>query len=312
MTGQLFTHYFLTDGIKATAEWQASLGQPEAFAAFRNDVTRHHDALSRSQDPNEARTEEELVRPVLELLGWTEYVPQPSASGHEDIPDHLLFADADSKARAGNPFQSATVVEESKRFGLALDSRDRKDRAQRGTPHGQILRYLATAEIESEGHLRWGILTNGSVWRLYDYRARPRASGFFEADLAELLKPGKEDDLRVFHLLFRRESFTLRDGATKTFLEAALAEGRRYEEQVAQDLSGVVFEQVFPNLVNALAKKPGGSLAESRDAALIFLYRLLFVLYAEDRGLLPVNDERYDDYGLRKSCPRRDCEQDGG
>ena len=304
MPGQLFTHYFLTDGIKATAEWQASLGQPEAFAAFRNGVTRHHDALSRSQDPNEARTEEELVRPVLELLGWTEYVPQPSASGHEDIPDHLLFADADSKARAGNPFQSATVVEESKRFGLALDSRDRKDRAQRGTPHGQILRYLATAEIESEGHIRWGILTNGSVWRLYDYRARPRASGFFEADLAELLKPGKEDDLRVFHLLFRRESFTLRDGATTTFLEAALAEGRRYEEQVAQDLSGVVFEQVFPNLVSALAKKPGGSLAESRDAALIFLYRLLFVLYAEDRGLLPVNDARYDDYGLRK--PVRD------
>ena len=204
----------------------------------------------------------------------------------------------------GSPFQYATVVEESKRFGLALDSRDRNDRAQRGTPHGQILRYLATAEIESEGRIRWGILTNGSVWRLYDYRARPRASGYFEADLAELLKPGKEDDLRVFHLLFRRESFTLRDGATSTFLEEALAEGRRYEEQVAQDLSGVVFERVFPNLVNALVQKSEESLVASRDAALIFLYRLLFVLYAEDRGLLPVNDERYDDYGLRK--PVRD------
>ncbi len=304
MTGQLFTHYFLTDGIKATAEWQASVDQPEAFAAFRNGVARHHSALSRSRNPNEARTEEELIRPVLELLGWTEYVPQPSAAGHEDIPDHLLFADAESKARAGNPFEYATVVEESKRFGLALDSRDRKDRAQRGTPHGQILRYLATAEIESEGRIRWGILSNGSVWRLYDYRARPRASGYFEADLAELLKPGKEDDLRVFHLLFRRESFTLRDGATSTFLEEALAEGRRYEEQVAQDLSGVVFERVFPNLVNALVQKSEESLVASRDAALIFLYRLLFVLYAEDRGLLPVNDERYDDYGLRK--PVRD------
>ena len=304
MTGQLFTHYFLTDGIKTTPEWQASVDQPEAFAAFRNGVARHHSALSRSRNPNEARTEEELIRPVLELLGWTEYVPQPSAAGYEDIPDHLLFADAESKVRAGNPFQYATVVEESKRFGLALDSRDRNDRAQRGTPHGQILRYLATAEIESEGRIRWGILTNGSVWRLYDYRARPRASGYFEADLAELLQPGNEDDLRVFHLLFRRESFILRDGATTTFLEEALAEGRRYEEQVAQDLSGVVFERVFPNLVNALAEKSGGSLAASRDAALIFLYRLLFVLYAEDRGLLPVNDERYDDYGLRK--PVRD------
>ena len=304
MIGQLFTHYFLTDGIKTTPEWQASVDQPEAFAAFRNGGARHHSALSRSRNPNEARTEEELIRPVLELLGWTEYVPQPSAAGHEDIPDHLLFADADSKARAGNPFQYATVVEESKRFGLSLDSRDRGDRAQRGTPHGQILRYLATAEIESEGRIRWGILTNGSVWRLYDYRARPRASGFFEADLAELLKPGKEDELRVFHLLFRCESFSLRDGATTTFLEEALAEGRRYEEQVAQDLSGVVFERVFPNLVNSLVQKSEESLVASRDAALIFLYRLLFVLYAEDRGLLPVNDERYDDYGLRK--PVRD------
>ena len=149
MTGQLFTHYFLTDGIKTTPEWQASVDQPEAFAAFRNGVARHHDALSRSRNPNEARTEEELIRPVLELLGWTEYMPQPSAAGHEDIPDHLLFADAESKARAGNPFQYATVVEESKRFGLALDSRDRSDRAQRGTPHGQILRYLATASPSS-------------------------------------------------------------------------------------------------------------------------------------------------------------------
>ena len=310
MPGQLFTHYFLTDGIKATPEWQASLDQPEAFVAFRDGVARHHDALSRSREPNEAATEQDLIRPVLELLGWADYLPQQGVARNEDIPDHLLFANADAKQRAaaernaGDRFRYAAVVEESKRFGLALDSRDRNDRAQRGTPHGQILRYLATAEIESEGRIRWGILTNGSVWRLYDYRARPRASGYFEADLAELLQPGKEDDLRVFHLLFRRESSTLRDGATITFLEAALAEGRRYEEQVAQDLSGVVFEQVFPSLVNALAEKSGESLAASRDAALIFLYRLLFVLYAEDRGLLPVNDARYDDYGLRK--PVRD------
>ena len=86
MPGQLFTHYFLTDGITATAEWQASLAQSEAFAAFRNGVARHHSALSRSRNPNEARTEEELIRPVMELLGWTEYVPQPSTAGHEDIP----------------------------------------------------------------------------------------------------------------------------------------------------------------------------------------------------------------------------------
>ena len=39
-------------------------------------------------------------------------------------------------------------------------------------------------------------------------------------------------------------------------------------------------------------------LRELKEAALTLLYRLLFVLYAEDRDLLPVRDERYDDYGL--------------
>ena len=48
------------------------------------------------------------------------------------------------------------------------------------------------------------------------------------------------------------------------------------------------------------ADATGGPLPQVRQAALVFLYRLLFVLYAEDRGLLPVNDSRYDDYGLRK------------
>ena len=52
--------------------------------------------------------------------------------------------------------------------------------------------------------------------------------------------------------------------------------------------------------MTALARQSTRDLSEIRDAALIFLYRLLFVLYAEDRGLLPVNDPRYDDYGLRK------------
>ena len=40
-----------------------------------------------------------------------------------------------------------------------------------------------------------------------------------------------------------------RDGAVATFLESALAEGKRYEAQVAQDLSSVVFTRVFPRLV---------------------------------------------------------------
>ena len=303
MTGQLFTHYFLTDGIKATPEWSASAA---AITDFRASVAEVYDRLKGYQQPNEAVTEQELVRPVLELLGWADYLPQQGAARNEDIPDHLLFIDDVSKGRAAakpvaqHRYLDAVVVQESKRFALPLDARDQNDKVQAGTPHGQVLRYLSTADIVSDGGIRWGMLTNGGVWRLYDHRARPRASGYFEADLEDILKPGAEDVLRTFYLLFHRDSFTLRQGRTTTFLEDALDEGRRYEAQVAQDLSGVVFESVFPSLVEALADATGGPLPQVRQAALVFLYRLLFVLYAEDRGLLPVNDSRYDDYGLRK------------
>ncbi len=306
MPGQLFTHYFLTTGIKATAEWRSV---DAAVAAFRSAAAPAYAPVTAGrQPPNEAVTEQELIRPVLEALGWADYLPQQGANRNEDIPDYLLFTDGAAKERAAgrsraeDRYQDAAVVEESKRFGLALDARDEDAGGQARTPHGQILRYLATADIASESAIRWGILTNGRTWRLYDYRARPRATGYYEADLATILQPERETDLRTFFLLFRRASFIRQAGATTTFLEDALAEGRRYEERVAQDLSGVVFERVFPDLVRALAASAGAeaSLEPVRHAALICLYRLLFVLYAEDRGLLPVNDARYADYGLRK------------
>ena len=306
MPGQLFTQYFLTDGIRHTPEWRASVEEPQAFTAFADAAAKHFEAFSRYDNPNESVTEQELIRPVLALLGWVHTLPQQGAARNEDIPDHLLFADAASKARAAGRsnsearYRDAVLIEESKRFGLPLDSRDATDKGRSGTPHGQIRRYLSTADSVTDGRLRWGVLSNGGVWRLYDSRARPRASGYFEADLGVILRSGNEDELRTFYLLFRRESFTLQDGAQTSFLDAALAEGRRYEEQVARDLSNVVFDTVFPGLVSALAGQSTRDLPEIRDAALIFLYRLLFVLYAEDRGLLPVNDPRYDDYGLRK------------
>ena len=302
MKGQLFTQYFLTDGIRTTPEWGA---RGSELADLRRDLVTIYERIGSLHQANEAVTEQELIRPVLEQLGWTDYLAQQGTAGREDVPDHLLFPDEASKVRAAersnsdDRFQDALVVQESKRFGLALDQRP--DGPRGGTPHGQMLRYLTTADVASEGRIRFGILTNGSLWRLYDRRARPRAAGFFEADLAEVLQPGNEDGLRIFLLVFGRDSFTLQGTATATFLEAAIAEGRRYEESVAQDLSKVVFERAYPGLVAAIADAARyEGLSQVRSAALIFLYRLLFVLYAEDRGLLPVNDPRYDDYGLRK------------
>ncbi|MGA7867949.1 MAG: hypothetical protein WA709_10565 [Stellaceae bacterium] len=59
---------------------------------------------------------------------------------------------------------------------------------------------------------------------------------------------------------------------------------------------------MFPQLARAIAAAaPNAPLQDVREAALILLYRFLFILYAEDRALLPVGDSRYSDYGLREN-----------
>ena len=306
MPGQLFTEYFLSDGIKQSTEWQDSIQNPDVLQKLRDAVANKFEKIDLFDRPNEATTEQELIRPVLEILGWRDYLPQQSVSGGEDVPDHLLFRDEVAKNRAAGEssasarFRHANVVQESKRHGLPLDARETSGNVRLGrTPHGQILRYLSAADVESEGKIRWGILTNGVVWRLYDHRKRPRSTGYYETNLENILSSEKEDKLRIFYLLFNRDSFILRDGDTATFLETALQDGRRYEEQVAQDLSGVVFDRVFPSLVKALAANSNENLADVHRAALILLYRILFVLYAEDRELLPIRDRRYSTYSMR-------------
>ena len=217
MSGQLFTEYFLTDGIKQTGEWQDSVQNLDVLQKLRDAVGDKFEKIDLFDRPNEATTEQELIRPVLEILGWRDYLPQQSVSGGEDVPDHLLFQDEAAKNQAAGTssasarYRHATVVQESKRHGLALDARETSGNVRLGrTPHGQILRYLSAADDATDGKIRWGILTNGVVWRLYDHRTRPRSTAYYETNLENILSTEKEDKLRLFYLLFGRNSFTLR------------------------------------------------------------------------------------------------------
>ncbi len=305
MQGRLLSDYFNNEGIMATKEWKESVRFPEHFRNFEATLRDKYRAIMRSKEPNEALTEQELIQPVMRALGWEHYIPQQGTDRNEDIPDLLLFADDESKSAAlaqqthNDRFKQALAIQENKRLYLNLDTRG----DQSSSPHGQILRYLAAADDVSLGTIRWGILTNGKMWRLYDYRTRPRATAYYEADLRHALDAITTADdfneLRKFYLLFRREAFTPQEGATTTFLEKCLAEAKLFEERVAQDISGVVFERVFPNLVAALAKAANVHPAKAQQPALVLLYRILFIMFAEDRGLLPVEHPSYQDYGLR-------------
>lgn len=316
--GSLFAEDFLRDSIGTLDDWQAI--PDSVIDELGTDLRKIFDNLPTNHSPNESQTEDDLIWPVLDQLGWTQNLKQQNLSfcGREDVPDGLLFTDAAAKQRANQVaeewarYEHGEMVVESKRWLLPLDRQSRG--GEKSPPSTQMLRYLRRIDDLTTGKLRWGILTNGAHWRLYYAGARSVSEQFFEIDLAAVLDlPGHNDGLfalptdarrhwlKVFALVFRREAFVSGPTDGQTFHQRAIAEARFYQERVAANLSDLVFRQVFPDLARALAAaEPDAPLSEVRDAALVLLYRLLFILYAEDRDLLPVRDSRYDDYALRK------------
>ena len=318
--GSLFARDFLTESISQLSDWPAV--DTAALNAFERALRSLFDRFPTDRTPNESQTEDDLIWPVLGALGWTASLRQQNLSsrGRDDVPDGLLFADEATKGRANRcrqewqRYEYGLAVVESKRWQRPLDRRSDRQ-GEQTAPSTQMLRYLRRVDDLTNGALRWGVLTNGAKWRLYWAGARSVSEQFFELDLAAALHlPGHNDGLlalseadrrhclKLFMLFFRRNAF-LPDPDTAdapTLHQRVLDEGRVYEERVAADLSALVFKQVFPKLAQAIAEAaPTAALSEARDAALILLYRLLFILYAEDRDLLPVRDNRYDDYGLR-------------
>lgn len=317
-SGSLFSTDFLESAITRLDDWQQINDDDVDALAARLRST--FDAFPTDQTPNETQTENDLIWPVLSRLGWTANLQQQNltAKGRDDVPDGLLFADDAAKDHANTfpeewkRYEFGLAIVESKRWARPLDRRSGR-RTEETAPSTQMLRYLRRVDDLTSGALRWGILTNGSKWRLYYQGARSVSEQFFELDLATVLNlPGHNEGLfaldadqrrhwqRVFLLIFGREAFLPGPVDKRTFHQRALDEGRFYEERIAANLSKLVFETVFPALIHAIAAAaPEADLDSVRNAALTLLYRLLFILYAEDRNLLPVRDTRYDDYGLR-------------
>ncbi len=312
--GSLFTQDYLSEGITGTAQYcgvdiaKTRAALKAIFAGFPH-----------ASKPNEATTEGDLIWPILAALGWTQYLTQQnlSAAGRVDVPDGLLFIDAAAKARANEypeewkRYQFGAAIIESKRWGRALDRAEGK--TEKDTPSTQLLRYLRRIDDLTNGDLRWGILTNGTKWRLYFSGARSTIDDYLELDLARIMRldgdvldtgitdAERDHWLAVFVAMFDRTAFERASAKAPSFHDTARRDAAFYEERVAKSLSNLVFTRLYPALGKAVANAAPAAteLDEVRQATLILLYRLLFVLYAEDRGLLPVRDKRFDDYALR-------------
>jgi hypothetical protein len=289
----LFSDHFLSQRLPGSALWPDAATTDRAFAAATELLDRNVVGLRRG---NEEDCEDRFVSPMLQLLGFGfgNRRAIPFVTGRF-LPDYLLYADpalADAAFHSGARdgfYADALGILEAKRWGhnLSEDASGTGKAARGRSPHHQIRDYLAETD-----RLAWGILTNGARWRLYC--KHDRASSYFEFDLeAALSLPDRDaarEHLRLFLALFRRAAFE-RGPDGRSPLDAIRDGASRFREEVERRLRAQVFDCVeilgqgfVDNAENDLGAP---DLPDVFAHSLILLYRLLFVLNAEARDLLP-------------------------
>jgi len=171
----------------------------------------------------------------------------------------------------------------------------------RATPHARLERLLRETEVPI------GLLFNGSALRLV-YAPRGESSGHLTFRLKELLHTQGRPMAGALGALLSGEHFT---GVypDERRLPALLKESRKFQNEVSTKLSGQVLEALWELLRGfQRANEESGHrlladvLREDQNdvygGLLSTLMRLVFILYAEDRGLMPQGEVYQNHYSL--------------
>jgi hypothetical protein len=283
----LFSEHFLAHRLPSWPEF-AALDAASLRAELEDLWLREARALVGA---NEGETEERLIRPILRATGhsFQLFVEIP---GTGKTPDYFLYPSEGERAsdllEPRARIERAVAVADAKRFDLPLDRR-----SPEGDPVAQIRDYVLLSQRP------FGILTNGRVWRLYARDSALVERACHEVDLGALLEEGDAEGLRYFTGFFAAAAFVPGpDG--RSFLERALEDSHLHAVEVSDHLERAVFA-ALPSIATGLLGDDPRSEIALRDAfanALVFLYRTLFCLFAEARGLLPVWSSDYRPFSV--------------
>ena len=242
-------------------------------------------AFSLRKYGNEMGTRQEFIDKIIEKFGfaWSDNLRLPETQ-QELEPDYLLYASAEAKEavldqEVSRRYQAAIAILEAKKFGHPLSQRSQ---SRQRYPHQQIRDYLNEAPA-----LAWGILTNGNEWRLYCRDTKP--SHFFAINFELAIRSLEE--FKIFLALFSPSAF-VREAQGKCRLDQVRASALAAQSELEADLRRRIFT-VVEILANGFAARTENRITDADlpclyENCLIFLYRLLFILYAEGRSLLPV------------------------
>ncbi|MBI4538945.1 MAG: N-6 DNA methylase [Gemmatimonadetes bacterium] len=168
------------------------------------------------------------------------------------------------------------------------------------SPTARLERLLRETQVTA------GLLCNGTHLRLL-YAPRGETSGHMTFPVSAMVEVSGRPILAGLHMLLRAERlFAL---PTKQRLLALLSESRRFQAEVSTRLSEQILEGLYELLrglqaadAHTRGRLLGEVLREEPDQVyegmLTVLLRLVFTLYAEDRGLLPRDPVFVEHYGI--------------
>nr|BBH91701.1 hypothetical protein KTC_64520 [Thermosporothrix sp. COM3] len=320
----LFSDYYLEYRLPEETAWRETRdgARSRTFGrTFTNFCRLYDEARETCQGKPVGVLQQALIRPTLELLGFD--VEEKPASGPSHPPFYLLYR----KDAAGNRITPAVAFCLTYEWERDLDRPQgefdplydiEQDPERRLDNPGAAVVSLFEQSDET-GEIPWGILTNGVQWRLYSAQAHSRSTNYLEVypdEIARMQPLDPTEAFRYFWFLFRAASFrpavTTLDEQDTITLEKIFRESGLYAHTLEEQLKNRIFEEVFPHLAQGFleyGKQHGLYPAQPEtlpahqqeqilkaifDGTLTFLYRLLFLFYAESRQLLPIekpNDE---------------------
>ncbi len=291
-TEDLFSDHYLKARLRQNAWWPGDAEVHPTWEFCKSLYEKRAFALQRYD--NEMGIRQEFINKILAKLGfaWSDNLRLPETQ-QELEPDYLLYTSEEEKESVldkdiSHRYRAAIGILEAKKFGHPLSQ---KSKSQQRYPHQQIRHYLDEAQVFS-----WGILTNGEQWRLYCRDTKP--SHFFAINFGLAIK--SLEDFKFFFALFGSVAFR-RDTQGECRLDYVRKSALDAQSKLEEDLRQRVFT-IVEILANGFAEREQNGITDTADSrrelygnCLIFLYRLLFVLYAEGRMLLPVerSDRKY-------------------
>jgi hypothetical protein len=234
-----------------------------------------------------AQLRAKVVEQIFAYLGLT-YGPCPT-----DERAFFLYADWAREDRTG----LCLVLP----YSAHIEGRDPDtDIVPKGRNYAQqLIRLLRQHDLD------WGVLTNGRHWRLFHRNELSPTETYLNVDLEYIVATDDIQNYIVFHRFFSRPAFARQDGRQRLYLYKQRSD--EVTRVIEKHLSAHV-EEIARHLCQGMVEscRAAGEdvTAPERRAdiyknALFLVYRLLFVLYAEARDLLPLDAPGYQKVCLR-------------